>query len=808
MRAHARLLALATGLVCLLPATGLSASFPATDVYLPSVGRGGGSGGSQWYTTTWIHNPGTTSANVQVFFLKRDQANPSPQVYNLTVQGGDTVRTEDAITAMFGGTGFGALHVVSDQKLVVNSRIYSKPAGGDLKNTVGQLFAAVPAGFAIASGQSTTLLGVYQTAPQADSQFRYNFGLVETAGSSATVRVTAYDETGLSVSSKNYELAGYEARQYNITDLLPGVNSSNLRLAVEVLSGSGKVVAFGSGLANKSNDPSTFEMSYDEQLLGGGGIAAVTAGQGLTGGGSSGSVTLDVGAGAGISVTADAIAIATGGVTTGMLADAAVSTAKLAGNAVTTSTIADSSVGSAKLIDGGIGPQDLAAGAVTLPKIAASGATAGKVLSNDGSNLTWQSSGLTLPYDGSSTSAASAFKITSTGTSLEGIATEGYGVRGTSSGQDGVFGESTQGSKAGVWGRNASGRGVLGQTTSGTGVRGESVSGRGVIGASTSEDGVQGITSGASKSGVWGLNNTAANGYGVYGSNSGTGTLGYLGGVYGAYGNGGSGRGVMGESTSAAGVYGKSTSAAGVNGESTSGWGVSGTSTSNDGVVGTTSASGKSGVWGSSTNGFGVTGSSTSDSGVQAVTSSSNPNTGALWARNLGAGPALYAQAGSGGYAAVLSGRTRTSVLEITGGSDLSEQFDIRGLPDERAQPGMVVAIDAASEGGLVIARHGYDRSVAGVISGAGGIRPGMLMGQTGSAANGDQPVALSGRVYCWADAAFGAIAPGDLLTSSETPGHAMRVADHARAQGAVLGKAMSALPSGRGLVLVLVALQ
>ena len=39
-------------------------------------------------------------------------------------------------------------------------------------------------------------------------------------------------------------------------------------------------------------------------------------------------------------------------------------------------------------------------------------------------------------------------------------------------------------------------------------------------------------------------------------------------------------------------------------------------------------------------------------------------------------------------------------------------------------------------------------------------------------------------------------------------PGHVMRVSDHAQAQGAIIGKAMSTLESGRGLVLVLVALQ
>ena len=97
---------------------------------------------------------------------------------------------------------------------------------------------------------------------------------------------------------------------------------------------------------------------------------------------------------------------------------------------------------------------------------------------------------------------------------------------------------------------------------------------------------------------------------------------------------------------------------------------------------------------------------------------------------------------------------------------------------------------------------------MAGIISGAGGVKPGILLTQTGSEADGDYPVALTGRVYAWADASGGPIAPGDLLTTSDTPGHVMKVTDHARAQGAIIGKAMSSLDEGRDLVLVLVALQ
>jgi len=155
------------------------------------------------------------------------------------------------------------------------------------------------------------------------------------------------------------------------------------------------------------------------------------------------------------------------------------------------------------------------------------------------------------------------------------------------------------------------------------------------------------------------------------------------------------------------------------------------------------------------------------------------------------------------------SGKLITRVLQITGGSDLAERFDVAPIDQTAPEPGMVACIDPDHPGKLKLSSRAYDRTVAGIISGAGGVNSGMMMGQNGSEADGALPVALTGRVYVMADATDAAIKPGDLLTTSNVPGHAMKVADYDRAQGAILGKAMTALAKGeRGLVLVLVSLQ
>jgi hypothetical protein len=151
-----------------------------------------------------------------------------------------------------------------------------------------------------------------------------------------------------------------------------------------------------------------------------------------------------------------------------------------------------------------------------------------------------------------------------------------------------------------------------------------------------------------------------------------------------------------------------------------------------------------------------------------------------------------------------VSGNFSVKTLTIRGGADLAEPFEF-SVSD--IAKGSVLVIDDEQPGKLKLSDRAYDTRVAGIVSGANGVNPGISLHQEGVLESG-QNVALSGRVYVLADAAHGAIRPGDLLTTSDTPGHAMRVGNHAQSQGAILGKAMSALKEGKGMVLVLVTLQ
>jgi len=173
--------------------------------------------------------------------------------------------------------------------------------------------------------------------------------------------------------------------------------------------------------------------------------------------------------------------------------------------------------------------------------------------------------------------------------------------------------------------------------------------------------------------------------------------------------------------------------------------------------------------------------------------------------------PAGEAEAGIDGHVRVKdsSGNIRihldgkTGDITFGGGSgDLSEDFSL--VPGVGVEPGQLMVLGEG--GGLQQSSQEYDRRVVGVVAGAGNFRPALVLDR--SNATHRCPIAMVGKVACFATAEEEAIEPGDLLTTSDVPGHAMKANDSALASGAVFGKALEPLEGGRGLIPVLISLQ
>lgn len=139
----------------------------------------------------------------------------------------------------------------------------------------------------------------------------------------------------------------------------------------------------------------------------------------------------------------------------------------------------------------------------------------------------------------------------------------------------------------------------------------------------------------------------------------------------------------------------------------------------------------------------------------------------------------------------------------ILSNADCAEEFDM--ADDEEIEPGMVMVLDEESR--LRPSRIAYDKKVAGVISGAGQYKPGIVLDRK-EVNRGRKPIALVGKVFCRVDASYAPINVGDLLTTSQTLGHAMKATNPMEAFGAVIGKALTPLQGGRSLIPILIALQ
>lgn len=252
-----------------------------------------------------------------------------------------------------------------------------------------------------------------------------------------------------------------------------------------------------------------------------------------------------------------------------------------------------------------------------------------------------------------------------------------------------------------------------------------------------------------------------------------------------------------------AGVYGLAHDVSGVVGESNTWIGVFGV------IEGATTGYAPAGVFGLADKSVGVIGVSKKWVGVYGE--STNPNAGAgVWGKGVGIVPGVLGdgQNGPGIWGrGALAGRFEGDV-EVTGdvrltNADGAEEFDIAAA--EAVEPGTVMVL--GDEGVLYMSSQAYDKRVAGIVSGAGAYRPALVLDRQENRLN-RLPIALFGKVFCKVDAAYGTVAIGDLLTTSPTPGHAMKAGDPLSAFGAVIGKALRPLGGGQGLIPVLVSLQ
>lgn len=145
-----------------------------------------------------------------------------------------------------------------------------------------------------------------------------------------------------------------------------------------------------------------------------------------------------------------------------------------------------------------------------------------------------------------------------------------------------------------------------------------------------------------------------------------------------------------------------------------------------------------------------------------------------------------------------------TAYTGVTCGGDFAESVDVTGNR-KKYEPGDVLVISSDEKGDVAESSEAYSTAVVGIYS----TKPGTVgRRQATPKSPNEVPMAMIGIVPAKVSTENGAIHRGDLLVTSSTIGYAMKGTDRSRMLGAVVGKALDGLDSGRRVIEVIVTLQ
>ncbi|HEV7919842.1 MAG TPA: hypothetical protein VGR02_03525, partial [Thermoanaerobaculia bacterium] len=203
---------------------------------------------ASWRSDIRIFNSGSESTPATLTYYP--QGNPgSPLTASVTVNAGEIKAIDNALQSLFGVTNSGGAIVVTtptSSALVVTARTYNLTSNG----TYGQFIGGVTPAQSIGLGDDALqILQVEQS-----DRIRTNIGIDETTGSGATVEVSLVQSDSKVTAKTSFELAPNEFRQLSVADFGAGT-LYNGRVTVKVISGTGKVTAYGSAIDQITQDP-------------------------------------------------------------------------------------------------------------------------------------------------------------------------------------------------------------------------------------------------------------------------------------------------------------------------------------------------------------------------------------------------------------------------------------------------------------------------------------------------------------------------------------------------------------------------
>ncbi|HYI13604.1 MAG TPA: hypothetical protein VEK57_31475 [Thermoanaerobaculia bacterium] len=210
-------------------------------------------GASNFHSDMRLYNAASSPVTVTLnYYPQAGDATPRPAAVNRTIAAGQTLAVDDVLPTLWGLARTGGSVVVTAPNaasLVTTARTFSRDTNN---GTYGQFIPGVTAADAVGLGERA--LQVMQL--EDSTSYRSNLGLVEVTGSPVTIEITAIPPDGKTSAVTSLTLAPNEFRQIGrIFNSFGMQDVYNGRVAVKVLSGAGRVAAYGSVVDNRTVDP-------------------------------------------------------------------------------------------------------------------------------------------------------------------------------------------------------------------------------------------------------------------------------------------------------------------------------------------------------------------------------------------------------------------------------------------------------------------------------------------------------------------------------------------------------------------------
>jgi len=242
---------LITACVCfaLLTASSGFAISPSDDLLIAAAART-----NRWIADLYIVNPGATQVTVDVMWLERDQANPTPDTETFNIAGGETLILDDVLFNDFGMSSAAGAFRITATGGEVSANLVVYTGAGSPDGTYGSGFEAIPASSATSAGEATNIAGMVL-----DNDFYTNlFALAGANG--VTMDVDLLDPDGTVLDTVEVVLEAYEPWLSGVANLWDVDEFANGTARASVTAGS--MVMLGSKVDRASKDPTTLEQEF------------------------------------------------------------------------------------------------------------------------------------------------------------------------------------------------------------------------------------------------------------------------------------------------------------------------------------------------------------------------------------------------------------------------------------------------------------------------------------------------------------------------------------------------------------------